>query len=113
MNIAFIIFIGILFAIIGVFLGVGIQSLPTKDKLEYLKKWLVYMVTEAEQIYGEKTGPIKFGWVFEQFRRVFPKLSKKIDFETFSAYVDDAIKVMDGLIAKYDVVKNFIYQEDR
>lgn len=41
-----------------------------------VKQVLLYLVTEAERIYGGKTGEIKFAWVAEKIYAMLPPIVK-------------------------------------
>lgn len=94
--------------IIGYCIADKFSKLSKAEQIEQLKQWLLLAVTEAERIYGEKLGSLKLEYVYEEFRRVFPKLANKISFETFSKYVDIALEKMRKCIASNEKFKDYI-----
>lgn len=62
------------------------------------KNWLVWAVTEAESMFGSKTGKLKLRYAYELAVVRFPVLAKMIPFTLFSKLVDNALKVMKSMI---------------
>ncbi|MGN0493515.1 MAG: hypothetical protein ACI4F7_07700 [Acutalibacteraceae bacterium] len=56
--------------------------------------WLTYAVSEAEKQLGAKTGQYKLRLVYDQFIKAFPKIATVISPETFSRWVDIALRTM-------------------
>ena len=104
--------IRIIFGVIGGLLGFVIaeyfNGLSLKEKIKCLKNWLLYAVSEAESIYGEKLGAIKLEYVYERFQEVFPHLASKISFEKFSSFVDEALEKMRNCIESNSKFKEYI-----
>lgn len=73
-----------------------------------LRQWLVFGVAEAERQLGSGTGQLKLRLVYNMFCEKYPLLSKIIAFDTFSIYVDEALKYLDKIIKENDRVKEFI-----
>ena len=76
---------------------VGVIDLIRNDK-EKAKKWLLFVCIEAEKEFGSKTGQIKLRYVYDEFLRAFPLLSKFMSFDTFSDMVDSSLEEMKHLI---------------
>ena len=62
------------------------------------KNWLVWAVSEAEAIFGSKTGKLKLRYVYDMAVERFPLISKVIPFAMFSKLVDSALDVMRDMI---------------
>lgn len=86
----------------------GFILLPTDAKKARIREWLLWAVALAEKKLGSGTGALKLRYVYANFMARFPFLSKFITFETFSSWVDEALKELEGLIESNDNVKSFI-----
>ena len=62
------------------------------------KNWLVWAVTEAEAMFGSKTGQLKLRYAYDLAIKHFPVLAKFIPFTLFSKFVDSALSVMRDMI---------------
>lgn len=62
------------------------------------KNWLVWAVSEAEAIFGSKTGKLKLRYAYDMAVERFPMITKFIPFAMFSKMVDDALDVMRDMI---------------
>lgn len=62
------------------------------------KNWLVWAVTEAETMFGSKTGQLKLRYAYELAVERFPILAKFIPFAIFSKFVDSALDIMRDMI---------------
>lgn len=83
------IIMGVLLAVIIIGGGIYING---------FKNWLVWAVTEAETVFGSKTGKLKLRYAYELAIARFPVLAKFIPFNLFSKFVDDALAVMRDMI---------------
>jgi len=63
-----------------------------------IKSWLLSVIVNAEKVYGGKTGKVKLSYVYGLFIEKFPKLAKIITFDTFSALVDEVLKINENYI---------------
>jgi hypothetical protein len=62
------------------------------------KNWLVWAVSEAEAIFGSKTGKLKLRYVYDMAVERFPIVAKVMPFSVFGKLVDDALDVMRDMI---------------
>ena len=62
------------------------------------KNWLVWAVTEAETMFGSKTGQLKLRYAYELAIERFPIIAKFIPFAVFSKLVDGALDIMRDMI---------------
>lgn len=62
------------------------------------KNWLVWAVSEAESVFGSKTGKLKLRYAYELAVKRFPMVAKFIPFALFSKMVDSALDVMRDMI---------------
>lgn len=62
------------------------------------KNWLVWAVSEAESMFGSKTGKLKLRYAYELAIERFPILAKLVPFSLFSKLVDGALVIMRDMI---------------
>lgn len=75
------------------------------------KNWLVWAVSEAENMFGSKTGQLKLRYVYELAVQRFPTIAKFIPFEAFSKMVDGALDVMRKMIEDNEDIANIIVKQ--
>ena len=75
------------------------------------KNWLVWAVSEAEAIFGSKTGKLKLRYVYDMAVDRFPVLAKFIPFALFSKLVDGALDVMRDMIENNKNIADAITDE--
>ena len=75
-----------------------IKSNTKEENLKMIKSWLLSIIVNAEKVYGGKTGKVKLSYVYGLFIEKFPKLAKIIPFETFSALVDEVLKINENFV---------------
>lgn len=83
------IIIGVILAVIVIGGGIYVNG---------FKNWLVWAVTEAETVFGSKTGKLKLRYAYELAVARFPVLAKMIPFALFSKFVDSALEIMRDMI---------------
>ena len=83
------IIIGVILAVIVIGGGIYVNGFKT---------WLVWAVTEAETVFGSKTGKLKLRYAYELAVARFPVLAKMIPFALFSKFVDSALEIMRDMI---------------
>lgn len=62
------------------------------------KNWLVWAVSEAEAMFGSKTGKLKLRYVYDLAVERFPMIAKFIPFTLFGKLVDSALVIMREMI---------------
>lgn len=72
-----------------------------------VKNWLVWAVGEAEKQFGGGTGQLKLRSVYNEFVKMFPKLSLFITFSRFSFLVDEALEILEVML-KNDKIADII-----
>ena len=75
-----------------------IKTNTKEENLKMIKSWLLSVIVNAEKVYGGKTGKVKLSYVYGLFIEKFPKLARVISFETFSAIVDEVLKINENFI---------------
>lgn len=75
------------------------------------KNWLVWAVSEAETVFGSKTGQLKLRYAYELAIERFPILAKMIPFSLFSKFVDSALDVMRDMIENNKSIADAITDE--
>lgn len=93
--------------IIGVWIG-RFLKMPAAEQREKIKKWLLWAVAEAEKELGGGTGKLKLRQVYDLFLQRFPTVAMAISFETFAAWVDEALAEMRELLQKNEAVYRMI-----
>lgn len=83
-------------------------QLPTEEQLDKVREWLLWAVTEAEMELGGGTGQLKLRSVYDLFILRWPKLSKVVSFDLFSALVDDALDEMRTMLNQNKAVKEIV-----
>ena len=100
-------YMALAFIALGVVGTLGVQrfwNLPAASKLQVVKNWLLWAVTEAEVALGAGTGPLKLQYVYDLFIGKFPWAIHLISFEMFKEMVDEALDEMRDLLAKNEDV---------
>ena len=82
--------------------------MPAAEQREKIKKWLLWAVAEAEKELGGGTGKLKLRQVYDLFLQRFPTVAMAISFETFAAWVDEALAEMRELLQKNEAVYRMI-----
>lgn len=75
------------------------------------KNWLVWAVSEAEAIFGSKTGKLKLRYVYDMAVERYPAISKFIPFTLFGKLVDSALDIMRDMIEKNKSIADAITDE--
>jgi hypothetical protein len=75
------------------------------------KNWLVWAVTEAEALFGSKTGKLKLRYAYELAVERFPMIAKFIPFAVFSKMVDGALDIMRDMIENNKNIADAIVDE--
>lgn len=95
------------YIIVFAILIIGIICLVLNQK-KSVKEWLLLAVIEAEKLFGEKTGKLKLRQVFESFVKLYPIFSKFVTFDTFSGWVDIALKQMEEWLSSNKVAAEYV-----
>lgn len=93
--------------VIGVAIG-KFLNLPTGAQIEKCKEWLLGAVIEAEKELGSGTGQWKLRTVYDVFIQRWPAVAKAISFDTFSAWVDEALDDMREMLKTNKAVKEIV-----
>ena len=91
--------IGIILAVIVIAGGIYVNG---------FKNWLVWAVSEAENMFGSNTGKLKLRYAYELAVKRYPILAKVIPFTVFSGMVDGALDVMRKMIEDNEDIANVI-----
>lgn len=68
------------------------------DKIETIKKILLYLVAEAEKSLGSGTGDLKLAKVYKEFIEQFPELAEYITYDQFKTLVEEVLDQFENLI---------------
>lgn len=104
---------GVAIALISMGLVAGMSiihftHLTTEEQVNKVKEWLVYAVALAERTMGEKTGQLKLRYVYEKFLTTFPWLSKVVDFDQFSEWVDESLETFKNMLESNEAVQKMV-----
>ena len=83
------IIIGVVLAVVVIAGGIYVNG---------FKNWLVWAVSEAENMFGSNTGKLKLRYAYELAVARFPMVAKFIPFTLFSKMVDNALIIMRDMI---------------
>ena len=97
----------IVYIAIGVILLCGLICFIINQN-KSVKEWLLLAVSEAEKMYGGKTGRLKLRQVFEGFIKLFPIFSKFVTFGKFSKWVDIALSEMKIMLGSNKAMQEYI-----
>ena len=86
--------------------------LPNDKRLDKVKEWLLYAVTEAEKELGGGTGKLKLRKVYDMFIDKFSAVSSLITFEKFSDMVDEVLEEMREILDTNQNVQEYVYGEE-
>ena len=87
---------------------------PKEEQIEELKKWLRYLVWEAEEYFGSKTGQLKLAYVYNLAVKQFPWIAYVMTYEEFDEkYVKEALKWLEEQLSKNPNIKALLENENR
>ena len=86
-------------------------ELPDEEQLIKVREFLLWAVTEAERIYGGKTGNLKKAYAYKLFCEYFPSFVAVVPFDIFEKMVDSALVQMRHLIETNVSIKNYVQWE--
>ena len=99
--------------VVVVFIGVLILAVRF-GYINKVKQVLLYLVTEAERIYGGKTGEIKFAWVAEKIYSMLPTIVKMfISTETIEMLINKAVEDMKEYLLSNNNAVKYIQGEEQ
>ena len=105
------VFIMIIIVLIAVIIEItAFAKLSRKKKVENIKEWLKLAVVEAEKTLGGGTGQLKLRYVYDQAVAQFHWIASLVSFETFSIWVDEALKWMEEQLEQNQAITNYINQ---
>lgn len=87
-------------------------KLPTATQLANIKEWLKFAVVEAEKELGSGTGKLKLRMVYDMAIDKFPWLSKRVSFDLFSVWVDDALVWMRDVLSSNDAIQCIVMGDE-
>ncbi len=74
--------------------------LDNTKKREQVLHWLEYKVSDAESLFGSKTGQLKLRKVYSEFVKQYPVSATLVSFDRFAELVDEALEWMREQIKK-------------
>lgn len=101
----------IIFSLAAIYLADTMHK-PKDEQIEELKKWLRYLVWEAEEYFGSKTGQLKLAYVYNLAVKQFPWISYVMTYEEFDEkYVKEALKWLEKQLSENPAVKALLENE--
>lgn len=98
-------------AITAIVEAVKFYRLPRAEQIEKIKEVLLVWVIEAEEKMGGGTGAVKLRYVYDLFIARFPAVARVVSFETFSTWVDEALDIMEDMIAENKSLAKYVTKE--
>lgn len=86
---------------------------PKEEQIEELKKWLRWLVWQAEEYFGSKTGQLKLAYVYNLAVKQFPWIAYVMTYEEFDEkYVKEALKWLEEQLSKNPNIKALLENEN-
>ena len=86
---------------------------PKEEQVEELKKWLRWLVYEAEEYFGSKTGQLKLAYVYNLAVKQFPWIAYVMTYEEFDEkYVKEALKWLEEQLSKNPNIRALLENKD-
>lgn len=93
---------------LGVYAAIKFIKQPWNTKIKNLKEWLKWAVSKAEKELGSGTGQLKLRLVYNMAIEKFPFITNFVSFETFAAWVDEALEWMNKQLKTNVNISNFV-----
>ena len=84
-----------------------------KGQKKSLKDILLYLCTEAEKMFGSKTGQLKLKYVWSQACSQFKFLTTFLSFDKFSEMVDNCLVDMKHLVETNESIAEYVGAEKK
>lgn len=94
--------------IVVIYAIIRFANLPSEQQISKAKEWLKLAVTLAEKELGSGTGALKLRYVYDLFVSRFPAIAKVVSFQTYSAWVDDALVWLNTQLTNNPTVKDYV-----
>lgn len=102
----------IVFSLAAIYLADTMHK-PKEEQVEELKKWLRWLVYEAEEYFGSKTGQLKLAYVYNLAVKQFPWIAYVMTYEEFDEkYVKEALKWLEEQLSKNPNIKALLENKD-
>ena len=98
----------IIFSLAAIYLADTMHK-PKDEQIEELKKWLRYLVWQAEDYFGSKTGQLKLAMVYNLAVKQFPWIAYVMTYEEFDEkYVKEALKWLEKQLSENPAVRTLL-----
>lgn len=102
----------IIFSLAAIYLADTMHK-PKEEQIEELKKWLRWLVWEAEEYFGSKTGQLKLAYVYNLAVKQFPWIAYIMTYEEFDEkYIKEALKWLEEQLSKNPNIKALLENKD-
>ena len=102
----------IIFSLAAIYLADTMHK-PKDEQIEELKKWLRYLVYQAEEYFGSKTGQLKLAYVYNLAVKQFPWIAYVMTYEEFDEkYVKEALKWLEEQLSKNANIRALLENEN-
>lgn len=93
--------------VIGYF-GHSFFTSSNEEKINTIKKILLYLVAMAEKELGSGTGNLKLAKVYNEFTTQYPDLAKVITYEQFKTLVDEVLTEFEDMLKDNKKIEEYI-----
>ena len=102
----------IVFSLAAIYLADTMHK-PKEEQKEELKNWLRWLVWQAEDYFGSKTGQLKLAYVYNLAVKQFPWIADIMTYEEFDEkYVKEALKWLEEQLSKNPNIKALLENKD-
>ena len=97
-TIAIICIIAFIGGIIVGYFGHSFFTSSDEEKINTIKRVLLYLIAMAEKELGSGTGDLKLAKVYDEFTTQYPDLAKVITYEQFKTLVDEVLTEFEDML---------------
>lgn len=91
---------------------VDMMKKPKEEQLKELEKYLRYLVWQAEEYFGSKTGQLKLAMVYNLAVQKFPWIAEVMTYEEFDQkYVKGALEWLKKQLEENQAVRTLLYKD--
>lgn len=107
-TIAIICIIAFIGGIIVGYFGHSFFTSSDEEKINTIKRVLLYLIAMAEKELGSGTGDLKLAKVYDEFTTQYPDLVKVITYEQFKTLVDEVLTEFEDMLKDNKKIEEYI-----
>lgn len=107
-TIAIICIIAFIGGIIVGYFGHSFFTSSDEEKINTIKRILLYLIAMAEKELGSGTGDLKLSKVYDEFTTQYPDLAKVITYEQFKTLVDEVLTEFEDMLKDNKKIEEYI-----